>query len=131
MSPSGVKEAPLEQTDGGFVAGGEGWFILNARDAPWFVIPANHKWFRDLAISQIIVETMEKFGQPTRVLSAISVYNVCEPFIRRRLSRYFSARAIAASASGAMMAYPFAFGCRSSSLSSARSSPDSSVMAEK
>jgi PPK2 family polyphosphate:nucleotide phosphotransferase len=30
--------------------------------APWFVIPANHKWFRDLAISQIIVETMEKFG---------------------------------------------------------------------
>ena len=28
--------------------------------APWFVIPANHKWFRDLAISRIIVETMEK-----------------------------------------------------------------------
>jgi PPK2 family polyphosphate:nucleotide phosphotransferase len=30
-------------------------------DAPWFVIPANHKWFRNLAISQIIVETMENF----------------------------------------------------------------------
>jgi PPK2 family polyphosphate:nucleotide phosphotransferase len=30
--------------------------------APWFVIPSNHKWFRDLAISQIIVETMEKLG---------------------------------------------------------------------
>ena len=29
-------------------------------------------------------ETMEKMGQPTRVLSAISVYSVCEPFIRRR-----------------------------------------------
>ncbi len=29
-------------------------------DAPWFVIPSDHKWFRDLAISQIIVETMEK-----------------------------------------------------------------------
>ena len=28
-------------------------------DAPWFVIPANHKWFRDLAISEILVETME------------------------------------------------------------------------
>lgn len=27
--------------------------------APWFVIPSDHKWFRDLAISQIIVETME------------------------------------------------------------------------
>jgi PPK2 family polyphosphate:nucleotide phosphotransferase len=28
--------------------------------APWFVIPSDHKWFRDLAIAQIIVETMEK-----------------------------------------------------------------------
>lgn len=27
--------------------------------APWYVIPANHKWFRDLAVSQILVETME------------------------------------------------------------------------
>src|SRR5438874_12669013 len=33
-------------------------------------------------------ETMEKLGQPTRVLSAISVYNVCEPFIRRRCVRH-------------------------------------------
>ena len=27
--------------------------------APWFVIPANHKWFRDLAVSQIIMRTLE------------------------------------------------------------------------
>ncbi|WP_051357030.1 polyphosphate kinase 2 family protein [Azorhizobium doebereinerae] len=27
--------------------------------APWYVIPSNHKWFRDLAISQIIANTME------------------------------------------------------------------------
>jgi len=33
-------------------------------------------------------ETMEKFGQPTRVMSAISVYSVCEPFIRRRAIRH-------------------------------------------
>src|SRR5438067_7850991 len=33
-------------------------------------------------------EMMEKLGQPTRVLSAISVYNVCEPFIRRRAIRH-------------------------------------------
>ena len=33
-------------------------------------------------------ETMEKFGQPTRVMSAISVYSVCEPFIRRRAVRH-------------------------------------------
>jgi uridylate kinase len=33
-------------------------------------------------------ETMEKFGQPTRVLSAISVHSVSEPFIRRRAIRH-------------------------------------------
>src|SRR3954471_18735544 len=33
-------------------------------------------------------ETMEGLGQPTRVLSAISVYSVCEPFIRRRAVRH-------------------------------------------
>jgi PPK2 family polyphosphate:nucleotide phosphotransferase len=31
-------------------------------EAPWFVIPSDHKWFRNLAISQIIVETMENLG---------------------------------------------------------------------
>jgi PPK2 family polyphosphate:nucleotide phosphotransferase len=28
--------------------------------APWFVIPANKKWFRNLAVSHIIVETLER-----------------------------------------------------------------------
>jgi PPK2 family polyphosphate:nucleotide phosphotransferase len=27
--------------------------------APWFVIPSNHKWFRDLAISQIVTRALE------------------------------------------------------------------------
>ena len=27
--------------------------------APWYVIPANHKWFRDLAVSTILAETIE------------------------------------------------------------------------
>ena len=31
----------------------------NTEDAPWFVIPADHKWFRDLAVSEIIVATLE------------------------------------------------------------------------
>jgi PPK2 family polyphosphate:nucleotide phosphotransferase len=26
--------------------------------APWYVIPANHKWFRDLAVSSILADTM-------------------------------------------------------------------------
>ncbi len=29
------------------------------KHAPWYVIPSNHKWFRDLAVSQIIVQTMQ------------------------------------------------------------------------
>ena len=31
-------------------------------DAPWYVIPSDHKWFRDLAISTIVVDTMEKLA---------------------------------------------------------------------
>jgi PPK2 family polyphosphate:nucleotide phosphotransferase len=30
--------------------------------APWFVIPANHKWFRDLAACQIIIRRLEDLG---------------------------------------------------------------------
>jgi PPK2 family polyphosphate:nucleotide phosphotransferase len=30
----------------------------SARDAPWYVIPSNHKWFRNLAVSQILADTM-------------------------------------------------------------------------
>jgi PPK2 family polyphosphate:nucleotide phosphotransferase len=29
--------------------------------APWYAIPANHKWFRNLAISRIVVEALEEF----------------------------------------------------------------------
>jgi polyphosphate kinase 2 (PPK2 family) len=25
--------------------------------APWYVIPANHKWFRDLAVATILADT--------------------------------------------------------------------------
>jgi uncharacterized cupin superfamily protein len=30
-----VPESPLEQTEHGFVPTGKGWFVLNAREAPW------------------------------------------------------------------------------------------------
>jgi PPK2 family polyphosphate:nucleotide phosphotransferase len=42
----------------------------STKHAPWFVIPANHKWFRNLAASRIIADTMEDMGlklPPTRV----------------------------------------------------------------
>jgi PPK2 family polyphosphate:nucleotide phosphotransferase len=31
----------------------------STKHAPWFVIPANHKWFRNFAVSQIIADAME------------------------------------------------------------------------
>jgi PPK2 family polyphosphate:nucleotide phosphotransferase len=43
--------------------------------APWYVIPSNHKWFRDLAISSIFVDTLDemdiKIPQPVADLKAI------------------------------------------------------------
>jgi PPK2 family polyphosphate:nucleotide phosphotransferase len=39
------------------------------KHAPWFVIPADHKWFRNVAISQILVDGMQglqlKYPAPT------------------------------------------------------------------
>jgi len=47
----------------------------STKRAPWYVIPSNHKWFRNLAISQIITSTMQEMGlklPPVRVdLAAI------------------------------------------------------------
>ena len=34
----------------------------STKHAPWYVIPSNHKWFRNLAISQIICATLEDMG---------------------------------------------------------------------
>lgn len=31
-------------------------------EAPWYVIPSNHKWFRNLAVSQIMADSMEALG---------------------------------------------------------------------
>ncbi len=43
--------------------------------APWYVIPSNHKWFRNLAVSQIIHDALEdlklKRPKPTVDLAAI------------------------------------------------------------
>ncbi|MEX3007300.1 polyphosphate kinase 2 family protein [Hoeflea sp. TYP-13] len=41
----------------------------STQNAPWYVIPSNHKWFRNLAASQIILETLKamdlKAPEPT------------------------------------------------------------------
>jgi uridylate kinase len=45
-------------------------------------------------------ETLEKLGQPTRVLSAIEVTAMCEPFIRRRALHHLEHHRIAILAGG-------------------------------
>ena len=43
--------------------------LCSTEHAHWFIIPSNHKWFRNLAVSRIVAETLEslnmKFPEPT------------------------------------------------------------------
>jgi PPK2 family polyphosphate:nucleotide phosphotransferase len=44
--------------------------LTSTKRAPWYIIPSNHKWFRNLAVSQIIADTMDEMGlklPPTHV----------------------------------------------------------------
>jgi polyphosphate kinase 2 (PPK2 family) len=45
--------------------------------APWYIIPANKKWFRNLVVALIIVDTLErmkpKFPKPTINLSEMTI----------------------------------------------------------
>jgi PPK2 family polyphosphate:nucleotide phosphotransferase len=47
----------------------------STKTAPWFVIPSDHKWFRNLAISQIIADVVEElpmsYPKPAVDLAAI------------------------------------------------------------
>lgn len=55
----------------------------STKAAPWFVVPANHKWFRNLVVSQILLQTLESMNielpapsvdlQETRRLAAIEL----------------------------------------------------------
>jgi len=36
--------------------------LCSTKHAPWYIIPANKKWFRNLAVSHIIAETMEEMN---------------------------------------------------------------------
>lgn len=47
----------------------------STKDAPWYIIPANYKWFRNMAVSQILMDTLEsmdlRYPAPTADLSKI------------------------------------------------------------
>ena len=31
------------------------------KEAPWYVIPSDHKWFRNFAVAEVIIRTLESF----------------------------------------------------------------------
>jgi len=33
-------------------------------EAPWYIVPSNHKWYRNLAIANTLVETMRQYKDP-------------------------------------------------------------------
>ncbi len=49
----------------------------NTEYAPWYIVPANHKWYRDLVITRAIVETLEDmkvdYPKPTEDLTGIKI----------------------------------------------------------
>ncbi len=65
-----VPEAPLEKTDAGLVAAGDGWFVMNAREARWRDRPGRGKSlpfegktdFRQQAINLFALEPGEPIG---------------------------------------------------------------------
>jgi PPK2 family polyphosphate:nucleotide phosphotransferase len=73
FSPADVKER--EYWDQYIVAYEDMLRKCSTRNAPWYVIPANKKWFRNLAVSQIIRDELEamklKYPAPAADLSSI------------------------------------------------------------
>jgi len=76
----------------GVVVGG-GNFLRGEKFAHASQIPQNTADYMGMLATIInacaLQETLEKLGQPTRVMSAIEVSAICEPFIRRRALRHF------------------------------------------
>jgi len=71
-----VPEAPLEQTEHGLAPAGEGWFVLNAREARWrhregrgeslpltgFTDAEAERWFPQLGIALLVLGPGEPIG---------------------------------------------------------------------
>ncbi len=57
FSPNDMKERELW---GDYMDAFEDVFNhCSTEKAPWYIIPSNHKWFRNIAVAKILVETME------------------------------------------------------------------------
>jgi PPK2 family polyphosphate:nucleotide phosphotransferase len=49
----------------------------NTKWAPWYVVPANHKWYRNLVVARVVVETLRglhmKYPEPAIDLSKVQI----------------------------------------------------------
>ena len=83
---------------------GAGNFIRGATFSQASHIPRNTADYMGMLATIInacaLQETLEKLGQPTRVMSAIEVAAMCEPFIRRRALRHFERNRVVILAGG-------------------------------
>jgi PPK2 family polyphosphate:nucleotide phosphotransferase len=48
----------------------------STKDAPWYVIPSDHKWFRNFAVAEIVIQTLQslhmKFPKPNKDVELLS-----------------------------------------------------------
>ena len=55
----------------------------STKHAPWFIIPSNHKWFRNLAVSEIVARAMEDMNlslpKPTVDLQRFASFTIKPP----------------------------------------------------
>lgn len=83
---------------------GAGNFLRGERFSEVSGIPRNTADYMGMLATIInacaLQEILEKLGQPTRVLSAIEVAAMCEPFIRRRAIRHLEQGRVAILAGG-------------------------------
>jgi PPK2 family polyphosphate:nucleotide phosphotransferase len=58
-------------------------------DAPWYVIPANEKWFRNLAVSQILADTMAdlKLAFPAPSVNLVDIRRKYHAAVRQAKAR--------------------------------------------
>jgi PPK2 family polyphosphate:nucleotide phosphotransferase len=69
--------AERERWDDYMAAYDEAIACTSTEHAPWYVVPADHKWFRNWAVSRIVIETLEamdpRYPEPAEDLGGITV----------------------------------------------------------
>lgn len=83
------------------VGGGNIWRGLKGSQGGMDRASADYMGMLATVLNALAVQDMlEKFGYPTRVLSAIDMQEVCEPFIRRRAMRHLEKGRVVICAAG-------------------------------